>query len=136
MSDQQPRRAEAPDATASTLPRRFEQLAESQPRAPLVVYGEWRLSYRDVNAAANRLAHRLIALGVGRNVPVGLCLDRGPDLLVAILAVAKAGGAWVPLDPHWPEDRLCRMRDAASPRAAALAIQKTSAGTFGGNAAR
>ncbi len=78
-----------------------------------MVYGEWRLSYRDVNAAANRLAHRLIALGVTRNVAVGLCLDRGPDLLVAILAVLKAGGAYVPLDPHWPADRLRRMQAAA-----------------------
>ena len=68
-----------------------------------------------MNAAANRLAHRLIALGVKRNVPVGLCLDRGPDLVVAIIAVLKAGGAYVPLDPQWPADRLRRMRTAAAP---------------------
>ena len=115
MSDQQPLRAPVAAAAAVNLPRRFEQLVEERPRAPLVVYGEWRLSYRDVNAAANRLAHRLIALGVTRNVAVGLCLDRGPDLLVAILAVLKAGGAYVPLDPHWPADRLRRMQAAASP---------------------
>ncbi|MDH5275389.1 MAG: amino acid adenylation domain-containing protein, partial [Gammaproteobacteria bacterium] len=120
MSDQQPHRQAGPAAAASagpgTLPRRFEALAAAQPRAPLVVYGEWRLSYRDVNSAANRLAHRLVALGVARNVPVGLCLDRGPDLLVAILAVLKAGGAYVPLDPHWPANRLRRMRAAVDPR--------------------
>ena len=107
MGEQQTRRNPAV-AAGSTLPGRFEQLVRLQPRAPLLVYGEWRLSYRDVNAAANRLAHRLIAQGVGRNVPVGLCLDRGPDLLVAILAVLKAGGAYVPLDPRWPADRLRR----------------------------
>ncbi|MEQ1802722.1 MAG: amino acid adenylation domain-containing protein, partial [Gammaproteobacteria bacterium] len=132
MSDQQPRRAPAAREDRVSLVRRFEQLAGEQPRAPLVVYGEWRLSYRDVNAAANRLAHRLIALGVGPNVPVGLCLDRGPDLLVAILAVLKAGGAWVPLDPHWPADRLRRMQDAAAPavfvtRTAFLALVGTAA---------
>ncbi|MEO7386728.1 MAG: amino acid adenylation domain-containing protein, partial [Gammaproteobacteria bacterium] len=117
MSDQQPQRVAGVAVDATTLPRRFEQLAAAQPRAPLVVYGEWRLGYRDVNAAANRLAHRLIELGVGRNTPVGLCLDRGPDLLVAILAVLKAGGAYVPLDPHWPADRLRHMRLAANPAA-------------------
>ncbi len=120
MSDQRSHRHPVPAAAASlercTLPRRFEALAAAQPRAPLVVYGEWRLSYRDVNSAANRLAHRLMALGVTRNVPVGLCLDRGPDLLVAILAVLKAGGAYVPLDPQWPADRLRRMRAAVDPR--------------------
>jgi amino acid adenylation domain-containing protein len=114
MSDGQPR-PRPPETTAPYLPRRFEQLAADQPRAPLLVYGEWRLAYRDVNTAANRLAHRLIALGVGRNVPVGLCLDRGPDLVVAILAVLKAGGAYVPLDPQWPADRLRHMRAASSP---------------------
>ncbi len=115
MSDQRPLRAPVTASAIVSLPLRFGQLADERPRAPLVVYGEWRLSYRDVNAAANRLAHRLIALGVGRNVAVGLCLDRGPDLLVAILAVLKAGGAYVPLDPHWPADRLRRMRAAAGP---------------------
>jgi len=114
MSDQHLQRSPAAAPVEVSLPRRFEALAAAQPRAPLVVYGEWRLSYRDVNGAANRLAHRLMALGVARNVPVGLCLDRGPDLLVAILAVQKAGGAFVPLDPHWPVDRLGRMWAAAS----------------------
>ena len=114
MSDQHLQRSPAAAPVEVSLARRFEALAAAQPRAPLVVYGEWRLSYRDVNGAANRLAHRLMALGVARNVPVGLCLDRGPDLLVAILAVQKAGGAFVPLDPHWPVDRLGRMWAAAS----------------------
>ncbi|MEZ5565070.1 MAG: amino acid adenylation domain-containing protein [Gammaproteobacteria bacterium] len=97
------------------LPQRFETLAAHHPQAPLVAYGEWRLNYGDVNGAANRLAHRLIGLGVAANVPVGLSLERGPDLLVAILAVLKAGGAYVPLDPHWPADRLRHMSEAARP---------------------
>ena len=116
-SDQKGRRNRAATAIELTLPRRFEALVAAQPHAPLVVYGEWRLNYADVNGAANRLARRLMALGVGRNVPVGLCLDRGPDLLVAILAVLKAGGAYLPLDPHWPADRLRRMRAAVVPAA-------------------
>jgi len=120
VSDQQSHRHPLPatgePAEPCALPRRFEALAAAQPRAPLVVYGQWRLTYRDVNSTANRLAHRLMALGVARNVPVGLCLDRGPDLLVAILAVLKSGGAYLPLDPHWPADRLKRMRAAVAPR--------------------
>jgi len=119
VSEHQPHRRPVPAgelAGGRTFPEQFEALVAAQPRAPLVVYGEWRLSYRDVNSAANRLAHRLLALGVARNVPVGLCLDRGPDLLVAILAVLKAGGAYVPLDPHWPTERLRRMRAVADPR--------------------
>ena len=123
MSDPQAQRSPAVAALDVSLHRRFEALAAAQPRAPLVVYGEWRLCYRDVNGAANRLAHRLIALGVARNVTVGLCLDRGPDLLVAILAVQKAGGAFVPLDPHWPADRLRRMCEAARP--AVLVTRRT-----------
>ena len=97
------------------LYRHFEALAVRQPDAPAIVYGGWRLSYRDVNGAANRLAHRLLALGAGANVPVALCLHRGPDLLVAMLAVMKAGAAYLPLDPDWPRARLQAMHAAAQP---------------------
>lgn len=68
---------------------------------------EW--TYARVNAAANRLAHHLRAIGVGRGKRVGICLDRCPDLLVATLGVLKAGGAYVPLDPEYPDQRLAAM---------------------------
>ncbi|WP_337155336.1 AMP-binding protein, partial [Pseudomonas protegens] len=68
-----------------------------------------RLSYRELNARANRLAHKLIELGVGPEVRVGVALQRTPEMVVALLAVLKAGGAYVPLDPDYPQDRLAHM---------------------------
>ena len=67
-----------------------------RPEAPAIVCGEQRLSYAALDAAGNRLAHRLQALGVTRDVPVGMCLEPGTQLLVAMLGVLKAGGAWLP----------------------------------------
>src|SRR5205085_11810885 len=64
------------------------------------------LSYGELEARANRLAHHLLGLGVGPDVPVGLCVERSPELVVAALAILKAGGAYVPLDPDFPRERL------------------------------
>ncbi|MFJ1791042.1 amino acid adenylation domain-containing protein [Kitasatospora griseola] len=87
---------------------RFEDLAAIAPdREALRLESDGApLSYRELNDRANRLAHRLIGLGVGRDVLVGICLERSPELLVAMLAVLKAGGAYVPLDPGFPADRI------------------------------
>ncbi|HWN35711.1 MAG TPA: amino acid adenylation domain-containing protein, partial [Pseudonocardia sp.] len=68
--------------------------------------GGGELSYRELDARANRVAHRLRALGVDREARVGLALPRSPELVVAMLAVLKAGGAFVPLEPDWPPRRL------------------------------
>ncbi|TPQ17472.1 non-ribosomal peptide synthetase [Streptomyces sporangiiformans] len=87
----------------------FEARADSAPEAVAVVHGDERLTYRQVNAAANRLAHHLRSLGVGPDLRVGLCLDRSAQLLVAELAVLKAGGAYVPLDPDYPAQRIAAM---------------------------
>ncbi|WP_236186700.1 AMP-binding protein, partial [Pseudomonas juntendi] len=65
-----------------------------------------RLSYAQLNARANRLAHRLIALGVGADGLVGIAVERSVEMVVGLLAILKAGGAYVPLDPDYPEDRL------------------------------
>ncbi|MER5750809.1 amino acid adenylation domain-containing protein [Streptomyces sp. NPDC002088] len=92
----------------------FEDQAERRPDAVAVIQGSTRLSYREVNAAANRLAHRLRGLGVGPDNRVALYLRHSPDLLISMLAVLKAGGAYVPLDPTHPTPRLKAMIDGAS----------------------
>ncbi|PYQ62551.1 MAG: non-ribosomal peptide synthetase, partial [Acidobacteria bacterium] len=76
------------------------------PRAAALVCGLDQLTYEELERRANRLAHRLRALGVGPESRVGLCLERALDLPVALLAVLKAGGAYVPLDPEYPAARL------------------------------
>lgn len=103
------------NSTATELPNQgclheaFEARADGAPEAIAVVHGTERLTYHQVNAAANRLAHHLRALGVGPDKRVGLCLDRSAQLLVAELAVLKAGGAYVPLDPDYPAQRIAAM---------------------------
>ena len=84
----------------------FEERARECPGAVAVVFGERSLTYEELNVRANRLAHHLKGLGVGPSTLVAVCLERGPDMLVGLLAVLKAGGAYVPLDPEYPLDRL------------------------------
>ena len=69
------------------------------------------LSYGELDERANQLAHRLVALGVGPEVPVGVLMDRSLDLVVALLGVLKAGGAYVPMDPSYPPERLALMME-------------------------
>jgi amino acid adenylation domain-containing protein len=80
--------------------------AERTPEATAVVCGGERATHRELDRRANQLAHRLRALGIGREVPVGIALERSIDMVVALLAILKAGGAYVPLDPSYPPDRL------------------------------
>ncbi|HBK49462.1 MAG TPA: non-ribosomal peptide synthetase, partial [Pseudomonas sp.] len=100
------------NATAENYPleQSIQQLIEAQvqrtPDAPALAFGETRLSYAQLNARANRLAHRLIALGVGADVLVGIAVERSVEMVVGLLAILKAGGAYVPLDPEYPEERL------------------------------
>ncbi|MET9516824.1 amino acid adenylation domain-containing protein [Streptomyces sp. NPDC002994] len=90
--------------------------ARQTPDAVAVVFGDEEVTYRALNVRANRLAHHLRSLDVAPDVPVGVCLERGPELIVALLAVLKAGGAYVPLDPEHPVDRLdFVLRDTAAP---------------------
>ena len=67
------------------------------------------MTYAELDRRANQLAHRLVALGVGPEVPVGLMLPRSLDYLVAVMGVLKAGGAFIPMDPMYPPDRLAVM---------------------------
>ncbi|MGK6309022.1 amino acid adenylation domain-containing protein [Variovorax sp. DT-64] len=80
--------------------------AASQPERPALRDGTRHLSYRELDQRSNRLAHALRARGMGRGERVGLCLDRGFDMFVALLAVLKSGAAYVPLDPAFPQARL------------------------------
>ncbi|WP_019925401.1 non-ribosomal peptide synthetase [Nocardia sp. BMG111209] len=72
-------------------------------------------TYRDLDSAANRLAHRLRRHGIGAGEPVGVCLERGADMVVTLLAALKAGGAYLPLEPDLPPDRLAFMLANAEP---------------------
>ncbi|HEU4454055.1 MAG TPA: amino acid adenylation domain-containing protein, partial [Longimicrobium sp.] len=90
--------------------------AAATPDAVALAWDEGRMSYAEMEAGANRLARRLAALGVAPGARVGVALERGPDLVVALLAVMKAGGAYVPLDPDLPAERLAFMAaDSAAP---------------------
>ncbi|MCX7792275.1 MAG: amino acid adenylation domain-containing protein [Chloroflexaceae bacterium] len=86
-----------------------EEQAAQRPDAIAVRFGEATLTYRELNVRANQLAHQLRELGVGRNVLVGICLERSLEMIVSVLAVMKAGGAYVPLDPAYPVERLAFM---------------------------
>ncbi|HYH79230.1 MAG TPA: amino acid adenylation domain-containing protein, partial [Longimicrobium sp.] len=97
------------------VPALFEAQAARTPHAPALTFDTETLSYAELNARANRLAHHLQALGVGPDVRVGICLERGVEMVVALLAVLKAGGAYLPLDPEYPEDRLRHMVADARP---------------------
>jgi non-ribosomal peptide synthetase component F len=82
-----------------------EIFAEQAARAPgrtAVACGTTRLTYAELDARANRVAHALAERGAGPDTLVGLCLDRGADLVVAVLGILKAGGAYLPLDPGTP----------------------------------
>ncbi len=87
----------------------FEARAASAPDSVAVRYRGAETTYGELNRRANRLAHRLRSLGVGPDVPVGVAMERGPELAAALLAVLKAGGGYVPLDPAYPRDRLAHM---------------------------
>ncbi|RKF33334.1 non-ribosomal peptide synthetase, partial [Paraburkholderia fungorum] len=87
------------------------QRAAQAPGEPALLFGDLTLSYGELNARANRVAHRLIALGVKPEMRVGVAAERSVELIVGLLAVLKAGAAYVPLDPAYPNDRLAYMLD-------------------------
>ncbi|ASS75246.1 hypothetical protein CIG75_09795 [Tumebacillus algifaecis] len=91
----------------------FEAQAEQTPARIAAVFGEQELTYGELEAQANQLAHHLQALGVGPDVPVGVCVERSLDLVVALLGVLKAGGAFVPVDTEAPSDRIEQLLEEA-----------------------
>ncbi len=91
----------------------FEEQVAKSPDAVAVVFEDEEVSYGELNARANRLAHRLRALGVGPETLVGLLVERSVEMIVGLLAILKAGGAYVPLDPAYPQERLAFMAEDA-----------------------
>jgi amino acid adenylation domain-containing protein len=101
--------AEYPSQT--TAHQLFEVQAEKTPTRIAVAFEEERITYAELNARANRLARHLQQQGVQPDTLVGIFLDRSPEMIVSVLAVMKAGGGYVPLDPAYPMDRLAYMLD-------------------------
>ncbi|HLL48001.1 MAG TPA: amino acid adenylation domain-containing protein, partial [Longimicrobiaceae bacterium] len=109
-------RTEAGSPSDLCIHELFEAQAERTPGAPAVRYLERVLTFAELEDESNRLANLLRRRGVGPEVRVALCLERGPELVVALLAVLKAGGAYVPLDPGHPAGRIALVvRDAGAP---------------------
>ncbi|PCC68477.1 amino acid adenylation domain-containing protein [Nannocystis exedens] len=108
--------AQGGDGAPELLQRGFEAQARRTPDATAAVFGAARLTYAELDRRANRLAHQLRALGVGPDVRVGICMRRSLELPVAVLAALKAGGAFVPLDPSYPPERLAVILEEARPR--------------------
>ena len=106
---------EAPFPAELCIQELFEAQVGRTPDAIAVVFEGIELSYAELNARANRLAHHLIGLGVKPDARVAIALERSPEMVVALLAVLKAGGAYVPLDPAYPIERLGFMIEDSAP---------------------
>lgn len=91
----------------------FEAQVERTPDETALVYEDTQLTYRELNSQANKLAHYLRHIGVGPDVPVGICAERSIEMVVGLYAILKAGGAYVPLDPEYPQERLGFMLEDA-----------------------
>ena len=110
------------NATTAPYPREalihelFEQQAASRPEAVAVACDTHGLSYGELNARANRVAHYLIAQGIGADDRVAICCERSAELIVGLLGILKAGGAYVPLDPDHPPERLAFMLEDSAPK--------------------
>ena len=102
-------------ASEQCIHKLFEEQAERTPDAIALTFEAQQLTYRELNARANQLAHHLIKLGVGPDAPkghdilVGICVERSLEMVVGLLAILKAGGAYVPLDPAYPSERILFM---------------------------
>lgn len=100
--------AEAP-ATGDLVHALFEAQVVRSPGAPALCFADSMLSYSELNARANRLAHHLIAMGVVPGTLVALAVERSLEMVVALLAVLKAGAAYLPIDPEYPQERIAYM---------------------------
>jgi amino acid adenylation domain-containing protein len=116
-----------PDCCAHHL---FESQARRSPDSVAARHLDAQLTYRELDARANRLARQLREIGVGRKARVGICIERSLELPAALLAVLKAGGAYVPLDPSYPDSRIEFMLEETGARA--LLTQTALLGRFAG----
>ncbi|WP_263369219.1 non-ribosomal peptide synthetase, partial [Edaphobacter dinghuensis] len=107
---------EAPYPENLCIHQLFEEQVRKNPEAKALIFKDESLSYAELNRQANRLAHYLIGLGIWPDDRVAICVDRGPAMVVGLLAILKAGGAYVPLDPAYPSGRLTQVLHDAAPR--------------------
>jgi amino acid adenylation domain-containing protein len=107
------RQRDLPDCRAHEL---FEERARTHPDAVAAVHGHKELTYRELNARANRVARALLARGLSREGVVAVVTERNLDWMTAVLAIFKAGGAYLPIEPHFPADRIARMLSRAGCR--------------------
>ncbi|MBC2875431.1 MULTISPECIES: non-ribosomal peptide synthetase [Streptomyces] len=124
-------RGPAVDVPDATLPGLFAGQVAARPDAPAVVFAGETLTFAELDARANRLARRLVAEGVGPEDLVALAMPRGLDIVTALLAVQKAGAAYVPVDPEYPAARVAHMLTDARPRLL-LTVGEPPAGVPGG----
>uniref|UniRef100_UPI003F696F97 amino acid adenylation domain-containing protein n=1 Tax=Pseudomonas sp. N8 TaxID=3449428 RepID=UPI003F696F97 len=102
-------------AADALIHRQFEAWAMAQPDAMAVVHEEQTLTYGQLNARANQLAHSLLAVGIRPDDRVAICVERGLDMIVGLLGILKAGAGYVPLDPAYPAERIAYMLHDSSP---------------------
>nr|WP_275949029.1 non-ribosomal peptide synthetase [Bradyrhizobium septentrionale] len=127
-------RTAAPYPVEQCIHELFEAQVRQAPNAVAVVYQDQRVSYGELNARANQLAHHLIGLGVRPDQPVAICVARSVAMVVGLLAILKAGGAYLPLDPAYPPARLRQVLDDAAPRV--LLADATGRSALGDDALR
>ncbi|NEE33925.1 amino acid adenylation domain-containing protein, partial [Streptomyces sp. SID7982] len=117
----------AADGPRGTLAALFEERAARLPDTAAVLCGDTTFTYRELDERANRLARVLAARGVGQESPVGLALPRSPEYIVAVLAIAKANGVYLPLDPAYPAERIAFMLRDADPALVVTDTQTSAA---------
>jgi amino acid adenylation domain-containing protein len=100
---------EVPYSDQTCVHELFEKQVERTPQSIAVAFGDRLLTYRELNEQSNQLAHHLRRLGVGLEQRVGVCVERSPEMIIAVLGVLKTGGAYLPLDPSYPRERLAYM---------------------------
>src|SRR6185503_5000860 len=94
----------------------FEDQARVRPDAIAAMHGSRQLTYRELNARANQVAGALLARGLARETVVGVVTERNLDWMTAVLAIFKAGGAYLPIEPHFPTDRIAKTLSRAGCR--------------------
>ncbi|WP_260957914.1 non-ribosomal peptide synthetase [Pseudomonas citri] len=122
--------SEAEYPQQQTIHGLFEEQVQRTPDAVAVIHGAQRVGYRELNERANRLAHYLRGQGVQPDSRVAICVERGLDMVVGLLAILKAGGGYVPLDPGYPAERIAYMLEDSTP--AVVLAQAATLGLLAG----